>query len=481
MSSSMLISPHYKLHLNPTLIPRPCPNPTKEKLRTFHFCTPLSPRPVAAVSSFLDTKLHATPLQSLRPYVISQSKPILLGWLCSAVSAFSLSKIVPRIGQFSSRLAHIELTAIRNEGLLLGALVAAKMVASYLQQAFLWEAALTAVSRLRADVFGKVLERDLSFFEGGRDAVLAGDIAYRITAEASDVASTLYCLLSTIVPSALQLSAMAMQMVAISPALSLISASVIPCMALIVAHLGERLRLISKKAHLSIAAISAYLNEVLPAILFVKANNAEFSESTRFQRLVSADLLERLKKKKMKALIPQITQSIYLGALFVFFVGSMVVSSGSVDGSGIVSFVTSFFLLIEPIQGIGKAYNEFKEGEPAIQRLCELSRFKPEVTEKPNAIPLDHVAGDVRFIDISFTYKESAPIVLDRLNFHVKAGETVALVGPSGGGKTTLAKLLLRLYDPLSGCITVDGHNIQHIQLGSLRRHVCLVSQDIEQ
>lgn len=82
----------------------------------------------------------------------------------------------------------------------------------------------------------------------------------------------------------------------------------------------------------------------------MKANNAELSESSRFQRLACVDLSERLRKKKMKALIPQITQSIYLGALFVFCVGSLVVSSGSIDGSGMVSFITSFFLLIEPIQ-----------------------------------------------------------------------------------------------------------------------------------
>lgn len=191
MSSSLLISPHYKLHLKP----HPNPNLTIEKFRPFHFYTPFSPRTIAAISSSFKTNPHTLPLQSLRPYVISQSKPILLGWLCSAVSAFSLSQLVPRIGQFSSNLAHIELTATRNEGLLLGALLANKMVASYLQQAFLWEAALTAVSKLRVDVFRKVLEGDLVFFEGG-DAVYAGDIAYRITAEASDVACILYCLLS---------------------------------------------------------------------------------------------------------------------------------------------------------------------------------------------------------------------------------------------------------------------------------------------
>ncbi|OWM82532.1 hypothetical protein CDL15_Pgr002107 [Punica granatum] len=448
MSSSLLISPHYKLHLKPHLNP----TPTIEKFRPFHFCPPLNPKPLTPISSSLKPKPHALPFQSLEPYLLSQSKPILLGWLCSAISAFSLSKLVPKIGQFSSNLAHIELTTLRNEGPLLAALVAAKMVACYLQQAFLWEAALSAVFNLRVDVFGKVLERDLGFFEGG-NGVSAGDIAYRVTAEAADVASTVFFLLNTIVPSTLRVSVMAMQMFAISPVLSLISAAVIPCMALVIAHLGERLRKISKKANLGIAALAAYLNEVLPAILFVKANNAELSERSRFQRLAHINLSNQLKKKKMKALIPQITQAIYLGALFIFCFGSLVVSSGSFDGSGMVSFITSLVLLIEPIQGIGQAYNELKQVEPAIERIYALGSYIPKVRQNPDAIPLDCVAGDVRFADVSFKYKDNTPLVLDRLNLHVRAGETVALVGPSGGGKTTLAKLLLRLYDPLSGTV----------------------------
>ncbi|KAL3755640.1 hypothetical protein ACJRO7_002655 [Eucalyptus globulus] len=418
------------------------------------------------------------PLRSLKPYLLSQSGPVLLGWLCGAVSAFSLSKLVPRIGKFSSDFAGADVFRLRGEGFALGVLLLARAVSSYLQHAFLWDAALKAVYRVRVDAFERVLERDLGFFEGG-GGVSAGDIAYRITAEASDVADTIYALLNTIVPSTLQLSAMAMQMLTISPALSLISAVIIPCVALVIAFLGERLRKISKKANLSIAALSAYLNEVLPAIVFVKANNAEACEIARFKRLARVDLSERLKKRKMKALIPQIIQSIYMGALFLFCAGSLLLSKGSFEGCSMVSFVTSLVLIIEPIQDVGKAYNELKQGEPAIERLFELGRFKAKVMEKPDEIHLDNMAGELKFCHVSFRYSDKMALVLDRLDLHIKAGETVALVGPSGGGKTTLVKLLLRLYDPSSGCICVDNYNIQNIQLKSLRRHVCLVSQDI--
>ncbi|CAL9026406.1 unnamed protein product [Prunus brigantina] len=469
---------HKPLHPFPTL-PKPKLS-LKPTLHKSHNSTnvpsllPATPKPQNDLP-FSQT-FHS--LTSLKPYILSQHKPILLGWLCSIVSVYSLSKTVPKIGKFSTFIENLDPITLKNEGLAVGVLVLARLVAVYWQQAFLWDAALNAVYRVRAAVFEKVLERDLEFFEG-YGGVLSGDIAYRITAEASDIADTVFALLNTTVPSALQLLAMAAQMLAISPLLSLISAVVIPCMALIIIRLGGKLRNISNKAHLSIAALSAYLNEVLPAILFVKANNAELCEYARFRKLAHDDLSAHLEKKKMKALIPQIVQIMYFGVLFMLCAGSLVFSSSSFDSGGMASFLTALIFLIEPIQGVGKAYNELKQGEPAIERLFELTRFKPMIKEKLDAVDLDQVTGEVKFCDVSFKYGDNMAYVLNGLNLHIKAGETVAVVGPSGGGKTTLVKLLLRLYDPLSGCILIDNHNIQSVKITSLRRHVGLVSQDI--
>ncbi|XP_028119548.1 ABC transporter B family member 29, chloroplastic isoform X1 [Camellia sinensis] len=464
----------------------------KPKSKSCHFIITTNLHPTLTLkptSPIQSSASHTTPspsnrlspplssLGSIAPYVQSQWKPILAGWLCSAVSVYSLSLMVPKIGKFSAVMSAVDAVRLREEALLLGAMAMVRLVANYWQQAFLWDAALKAVFEIRVFVFERVLKRDLGFFEGG-GGVSGGDIAYRITAEASDVADTIYALLDTIVPSILQLSAMATQMLVISPVLSLISALVIPLMAFVTAYLGDKLRKISKKANLSIAALSAYLNEVLPSILFVKANNAERSEGARFRWLADANLSEHLKKRKMKALIPQIVQIIYFGALLIFCVGSLMVFGGSFDCCGMVSFITSLVFLIEPIQGVGKAYNELKQGEPAIERLFDLTRFQSKVIEKLDAVNLDWVTGEVIFRDISFKYGEDMPLVLNGLDLHIKAGETVAFVGPSGGGKTTLMKLLLRLYDPLCGCILIDNHKIQNIRLESLRSHVGLVSQD---
>ncbi|XP_022010167.1 ABC transporter B family member 29, chloroplastic isoform X2 [Helianthus annuus] len=410
-------------------------------------------------------------LTSLKPYVQSEWKTIINGWICSAVSVYTLSKIVPKVGKLS---AVTSVEQLRTEGLVIGGLWLVRLVANYMQQSLIWEAALKSVYRVRVYVFERVLRRELGFWEGG-EGKMVGDVSYRITAEGSDVADTVFALLNTVVPSSLQLFAMATQMVAISPVLSFVSALVISLMALVSAYFGEELREVSTKANLSIAAVSAYLNEVLPAILFVKANNAEYNECMRFKRLAHDDLYKRLNKKRMKTLVPQIVQLTLFAVLLAIFVGSSIAAS---DLSSVISFITSLVLLIEPIQDVGKAYNELKQGEPAIERLFQLSSFKPKVTKEINEVRVESVAGEVKFCNVSFAYGDSTPLILNKLDLYIKAGETVALVGPSGGGKTTLVKLLLRLYDPLSGHILIDSHNIQSLSLESLRTHVGLVTQD---
>lgn len=135
-------------------------------------------------------------LNSLKPYLLSQAKPILAGWLCGLVSALSLSKLVPKVGKLSTVFTNVDALRLRDEGLVLGALLLARLVASYWQQALLWDAALNAVYRIRCHVFERVLERDLAFFECGAGSVSAGDISYRITAEAADVADTVHAVLN---------------------------------------------------------------------------------------------------------------------------------------------------------------------------------------------------------------------------------------------------------------------------------------------
>ncbi|BAF14659.1 Os04g0413000 [Oryza sativa Japonica Group] len=414
------------------------------------------------------TAARDSPLPSLFdeafPFVAVEWKTIVKGWACAAAAVYCLSRAVPAAGRLPRALAACGGGAAEafKGGFALAGLAAARSAAAYVQQALLWEAALRAAGRLRERAFEGVLARDLAFFEGS-GGLSAGDIAHRITDEADDVADAVYSVLNTIVPTSLQLIAMGHQMVTINPLLSVVAATVIPCMWLVIASLGRRLRQISKEAHISLAMLTVYLNDVLPSMLTVKANNGEGKEISRFQNLVIVDLKNNLSKKKMKAFIPQVVRTTYIGGLLVLCAGSIAVSGTFFDGEGFLSFLTALTLAIEPIQDFGKAYNEYKQGEPALDRIFDLTRFIPEVRDKATAVHLKYVKGDINFHDVTFQYIDGMPPILDGVNLHIRSGETIAFVGPSGGGKTTLAKLLLRLYQPqsvASWSATTEGENM---------------------
>lgn len=452
----------------------------------------LIPTPAAACAFRFSFRVRATasgsklppyPLPDVFPYITAEWEAVAKGWACAAVAVYCLSRAVPAAGRLPRALAGggggggAAVVVAARGGVALAAFASARAAATYAQQAFLWEAALQAAGRLRERAFERLLERDLEFFEG-RGGVAAGDIAHRITDEADDVADALFSVLNTIVPTSLQLITMAIQMVTINPMLSLLAATVIPCMCFAIVNLGKRLRQISKEAHLSLAMLASYLNDVLPSMLTVKANNGELKEIMRFQKLARADLKNNLSKKKMKALIPQAVRATYIGGLLVLCAGSIVVSGSSFDAEEFLSFLTALALVVEPIQDAGKAYNEYKQGQPALERIFDLMRFNPKVTDKPRAIHLQSINGDIKFHDVTFRYVDDMPPVADGVNLHIRPGEIIALVGPSGGGKTTLAKLLLRLYHPQKGYILLDNHDIQDIQSQCLRTHIAFVSQD---
>uniref|UniRef100_M1AHE7 ABC transporter family, retinal flippase subfamily n=1 Tax=Solanum tuberosum TaxID=4113 RepID=M1AHE7_SOLTU len=179
-------------------VPRQVTKPTTNIIFNFSISTSAltikssSTRAAANSGNFISPFTSIAPL---KPYLLSEWKPILCGWLCSVLSVYSLSKIVPKVGKFSSLMNPLDVVRLREECLVLGGLFFVRLVGNYLQQAFLWEAALNCVYKMRVCVFHKVLQRDLGFFEG-ENGIAAGDVAYRITAEASDVADTVYSLLN---------------------------------------------------------------------------------------------------------------------------------------------------------------------------------------------------------------------------------------------------------------------------------------------
>ncbi|GJN27698.1 hypothetical protein PR202_gb15740 [Eleusine coracana subsp. coracana] len=423
--------PHPKLSsrtltLNPYLPQRPRRRGGAAGART---PAPLTPTPATACAFRLRATASATSpppqkhstLSEVFPYVAAEWETIAKGWACAAAAVFCLSRAVPAAGRLPRALAAY---GGRTESG--GAAVQVVARAGLVLAAFA-SARAAAVYAQQALLWEAALRAAGRLRERAFERLLKRDLAFfedRGGVAAGDVAH----------------------------------------------------RIVDEADDVADAMYSV-LN-VVPSMLTVKANNGERKEILRFQKLAHDDLKNNLGKKKMKTLIPQAVRATYIGGLLVLSAGSIMISGTSFDAEGFLSFLTALALVVEPIQDFGKAYNEYKQGEPALERIFDLMRFIPEVRDKPDALHLEYVKGDVKFHDVTFRYTDGMPLVVDEVNLHIRPGETIAFVGPSGGGKTTLAKLLLRLYDPQRGYILLDNHDIQDIQLQCLRTHIAFVSQD---
>lgn len=167
--------------------------------------------------------------------------------------------------------------------------------------------------------------------------------------------------------------------------------------------------------------------------------------------------------------------SIGIGAVIGY--GSYLIVNGDITSGNFVSFITALILLYTPIKSIGKNYNAMQVSFLAIERVVEILETEPTIFDKPNAVTLKGVKKSINFNHVYFEYKEGVP-VLKNINLEVKAGTTVALVGNSGGGKTTIVNLIPRFYDVKSGSITIDKTDIRDISLESLRDNIAVVFQD---
>lgn len=167
--------------------------------------------------------------------------------------------------------------------------------------------------------------------------------------------------------------------------------------------------------------------------------------------------------------------SIGIGAVIGY--GSYLIVNSDITSGNFVSFITALILLYTPIKSIGKNYNAMQVSFLAIERVVEILETEPTIFDKPNAVTLKGVKKSINFNHVYFEYKEGVPVLKD-INLEVKAGTTVALVGNSGGGKTTIVNLIPRFYDVKSGSITIDKTDIRDISLESLRDNIAVVFQD---
>jgi subfamily B ATP-binding cassette protein MsbA len=258
--------------------------------------------------------------------------------------------------------------------------------------------------------------------------------------------------------------------------LALVAIFVFPLAAYPFVTFSRKLRKISKRALETIAYISTFLQETIFGHRIVKAFNMEEYENKRFSDANERYFKYLMKRVKIRALSNPVMEWLaYIGIGGFLWVGGSRVVSGAMTVGDFFSFMTAMALLYDPMRGISKVNLLIQEGIVAARRVFDILDLKPEVADAPDARPLPPFSREIEYRNVSFRYADD--MILKQLSITVQRGEKVALVGSSGAGKTTLVNLLPRFYEVTKGKILIDGMDIRHVTLKSLRDEIGVVSQ----
>lgn len=344
----------------------------------------------------------------------------------------------------------------------------------YGQDSLMAKAALFVALDLRKRVYAHLQRLNLGFFETAQ----TGDLSYRLTEDIDRIGEVVNKVFHDFTPCVLQLIVVLGYMIYLNWLLTLATFIVAPLMGILIGWFGEQMLKFSRRSQNRTSNLSALLTEVFSGIRLVQAFAAEEYEIERFTVEAEHNRQAKYAAERLKAIQNPVVGFLYaMSVLLLFFLGGWQIAIGNLTGTQFATFVAAALLLIDPIAHITSNYNDFRQGEASVDRIFELMVIQPTVVEKQGAVDLSPVTGKVEYSNVSFAYNPSEP-VLQNLSFLVLPGEMIALVGPSGAGKTTLVNLIPRFYDPQAGQILIDGVDIREVTLGSLRRQIGIVPQE---
>jgi ATP-binding cassette subfamily B protein len=228
----------------------------------------------------------------------------------------------------------------------------------------------------------------------------------------------------------------------------------------------------------TIADVIADLSESLQGVRSVTAHNRQRHNTEHHRQVTGKYFDANVRTGRINSVYTPSTQVIGVaGQLALLAIGAGMVADGDLTIGELVAFLLSLGAFFQPIQQLVQLYNTYQQGQSSIVKLRDLLSTRPEVEEAPGAVDLPKVEGEIVFEDVTFGYVPDRPVISD-VSLDIRAGETVAFVGPTGAGKSTLAKLVTRFYDPTSGRILIDGRDLRDVRIESLRRQIGVVPQE---
>jgi subfamily B ATP-binding cassette protein MsbA len=340
---------------------------------------------------------------------------------------------------------------------------------------------------LRTRLFRHLQRLPMSFFDSRR----TGELMSRVTNDVTVLQTSLTGNVLPIASQVVMLVGSILIAVFINWRLMLVIAVIAPLIVLSFSGLGRRVRRTTRGVQEGLGEAGIVLEETLSAQRIVKAFAREAYEEGRFNARMTTTLQQALRRAMSQALLGPISQFIGFGAMVVvLWFGGQEVLAGRLTAGDLIAFIFYLFMVVGPLMAFGNLYAQLQAALAAAERIFALLDEPIEPAIADASVPaLPPVSGQIAFEDVSFTYpilpgkeasasEEARPTVLHSLTFEAQPGQVVALVGPSGAGKTTTLALLLRLYEIDAGVIRVDGEDIRSVQVQSLREQMAIVPQE---
>jgi subfamily B ATP-binding cassette protein MsbA len=411
----------------------------------------------------------------VRPY-----RRILLGATVALVLSSAASLAFPMVVRYLLDAAFVNRDRALLDRIALGlvALFSVQAVLNYIQAYLLSAAGEQAVAGLRRELFARLLEMPAGFFAERR----TGELTSRLTVDIGLLQSVLSHQISEFFRQVLALLGGIILLTYLQPRLTLTALLVAPVVVGTALVFGNRLRRITTGVQDRVAEASAVAEEAFSQIRTVQSFVQERAERARYGDRIAASVRLALKRARVRgAFFGMLTFSTFAAIVFVLWQGGLLVLDGTLTAGALVGFLLYTITIAASIGALATSFTSYQEAVGAAERVFEILEMEPAIADPASPVTLPApVKGQVAFEGVSFRYQpdSSLPWTLDDITLRVAPGETVALVGPSGGGKTTLVSLLPRFWDVDRGRITLDGADIRSLRLADLRGAIGVVPQE---
>ncbi|RKY94273.1 MAG: ABC transporter ATP-binding protein [Ignavibacteriae bacterium] len=351
-----------------------------------------------------------------------------------------------------------------------------KNIFGYMQSYFMAYVEYGAMRDLRDKAYIHLNKLPLSYFKKER----VGNLISKFTNDVNIVQASISATFSNLIKEPLTILVFFAIAFSISWQLTMLAIVIVPVSTLIIVWIGKKLRKQTTIVQSKLADITSVLQESISGVKVVKAFGMERFENKKFMTETNNYFKMALKIVRTRNSSSPITEviSVIIGAIIIYYGGLLVLKEGTLSASQFLGFLFAIFQMMPPIKELGGVNNRIQEASAAADRIFAIMDTEPLIKSRDSSIELFDFKNKILFENVSFVYDDSNETILDNINFTVNRGEILALVGPSGGGKSTLVDLIPRFHDTTEGKILIDGIDIRDIKLNSLRSKMGIVTQD---